>query len=240
MSLYDDVVLADGPAGYWPCFELSGTTTYDLSGNARNGTYQASPNPTLASITGPGLDARAPYYPAAGQSDITDNSAFSGAGASGVLTAECWAWVPSLPGAYMCMVGKGNVANYEWTLGMLTGGPWFSQFTTSNESSSSLVQSPGKAATQRWYHLVGIWDRANSYHAIWVNGRRDATAAPAFNMTDGTANLRIGNRADASGTPNASICRAAVYSKVLDGCRIMAHYRAGLASPRPRRHRLGR
>lgn len=40
-SPYRGVVLADGPYAYWPLNETGGTVAADLSGNNRNGTYQA-------------------------------------------------------------------------------------------------------------------------------------------------------------------------------------------------------
>lgn len=37
---YDDVVRADGPAGYWPMSDSSGTVLTDASGNGRHGQYR--------------------------------------------------------------------------------------------------------------------------------------------------------------------------------------------------------
>ena len=41
-SGYSDVILADGPLGYWRFGESSGTTAVDVSGNNLNGTYNSS------------------------------------------------------------------------------------------------------------------------------------------------------------------------------------------------------
>lgn len=238
---YEDVVLADGPSGYWPLNETSGSTAYDLGSTGVNGTYTNSP--TLGAYAFP-AGGRAPHFAGASSQQVTiaDNNAWSPDTTSQLWTAECWIYTNSVTGGGGNTVfGKGN----EWAIysqsdfGGVYGNACLAGFLTNSGGSadwSRLVGATGtwRTAHQRWAHVAIVGSATATSNELWVNGKLIATgtavsgSAPA-NQADA---LVIGYSVASAGRYHTGgIAHCAYYGKQLTRDRIIAHYRAGLARP---------
>lgn len=238
---YQDVVLADGPVGYWPLNETSGSTAYDLGSTGVNGTYTNSP--TLGAYAFP-AGGRAPHFAGASSQQVTiaDNNAWSPATTSQLWTAECWVNTNTVTG------GGGNVVfekNTEWAIysqsdfGTVFGNTCFATFIINSAGSGDwcrLVAATGtwRLAHQRWAHVVTIGGASGPACELWVNGKMltssgtGSGSAPANQATS----LVIGYSAASAGRYHTGgIAHCAFYGKQLTRDRIIAHYRAGLARP---------
>lgn len=228
---YGSLVLASGATGYWPLGETSGSSAMDRTTTANTGTYTAT---ALAALPAPGGNGRSPYMNASpSYADMASNSGYSGGGASGVVTVECWARPFAGTGSFQAYVSKFGIGSgCEYTMGVLSTGEAFWQPTTFNGGANSTATAPSALQSLVWHHLVGTWDKANNVQNLYIDGRLIVTTTCAITMTADVGHFRVGYRADASGAANAQICQVAVYQKVLNSGRIQLHYRAGIPSSR--------
>lgn len=231
---YAGIILADGATGYWPLGETGGSTVFDRTTTANSGTYTSAAPGVLPAPVG---NSRAPFFNnTPSYADIASNSGYSGGGASGVVTVECWARPCAATGGFQAYVSKviGSNSGFEYTMGVLSTGEAFWQPANLDGSANSTAIGP-VLPTFRWFHIVGTWDKANNVQNLYVNGRLAVSTTCAVTMTANTGHVRVGYRADATGATNANVCQVAIYQKVLNSGAIELHYRAGLPSFRRQR-----
>lgn len=227
---YDEVVLADSPAGYWKLDETSGTTAADSSGNGR----------TLSKGTGVTVGA-SPVMPSGvrsfdfpGTSSTANRLAINDAawqsphaGASGQMTVECWAGFDTLA-AIRTLWRKGAASNFEFGLEALTtGAVQFAVFTAAGGVAAIATSAAGVVTAGPGYHIVGTYDRAGNFVKVYVNGTEVATATTSANSADGTAVLEFGLRGSNTDRPMDGLAsHLALYPTALSAARVLAHYNA--------------
>lgn len=210
------------------------TTAVDGSGNGRNGSYTGSVITPAGRSTILGVS---PDF-AGGYVAVTDNSAYSAAGSSGILTVEAWVYLDSVSLSAQMIVSKWSTSgsNAEWDLRIQSDGtPLFNTAIADGSGSIWSADTVGPAITaSRLYHLVGTYDRGAPYSKLYVNGvlvSTQTTVVSGRTMSDGSGTLEIGHRGGGGGTvADGTISHVAVYSTALASDRIKAHYDAGITS----------
>ncbi|WP_233867049.1 arabinofuranosidase catalytic domain-containing protein [Paraburkholderia adhaesiva] len=249
-SPYRSVVLADGPYAYWPLNETGGTVAADISGNGRNGTYQAGAQ--LASgLLLPGMGAA--YVTLNGASNAyVDVSAAASFCASTPWSIECWVNVAAYPaaganGSYPPCTGVRFLGNSTWTGGSSRqngldlgiqhqnqgGQADVIYYWTGNNaqyfSANKTVAPPGTTA-----HYVYVMNGTGLSHppSIYVNGNLVTNAGNANLLNAPTIQsiLQIGSIGWNFGALQGVIGEVALYNYALTASQVAAHYAAGIAS----------
>ncbi|WP_233863468.1 arabinofuranosidase catalytic domain-containing protein [Paraburkholderia adhaesiva] len=239
-SPYRSVVLANGPYAYWPLNETSGTVAADISGNGRNGTYQAGAQ--LASgLLLPGMPGAYAGLTGASNSYV-DVSAAAQFCAGSAWSVECWVNVAS----YKQPSGSGhtngvsfldNAPNatssspgFQWGAfsspavdGLTNALQFWPQNYNEKIPSSGSAPIPGTAA-----HIVLTYNAGTI--CMYVNGAALASTWTAAANATPTTGLFIGTTCWTLGAMNGVIGEVAVYAYALSAQQIAAHYAAGIVS----------
>lgn len=229
MSEYERLILAANPAGYWPLGERSGTTAKAYGSTVLDGTYTAC---TVGVEPAPGGGTCPHFQSTSAKVAIVDDNAWSPqAGASGLITTECWA----KPDA--AMIGTGGMlickyGGYEYAL-QSNADNSVSLFVL-NTSVAVIGETKTPANTLvpgRWFHFCGTFDKAANVMEMYLNGRRvGGPNTISGTSSNGTAQLRLGNRGDNdAGGWIGRIAHCAIYPRVLPSYEIRQHFLAGLA-----------
>lgn len=222
---YAGVVLRDGPVGYWPLDETSGTTAFDRSGNGRNGTYTGTITPGARSSA----LGRAPDF-GGGYIDIADNSAFSPqAGANGLLTIEAWAQIDVL-GTLRYIFTKGNGAGYEWAT-QANVGNFYTGIVWNTGGGNAIGPVDGGVVNTSMHHIAWVASKAAPLGALYLDGVLVAsTVTSPDTSSDGPSPVQIGRRGDGyANTWDGLIQHVAIFPTALSAARIKAHYVAGIS-----------
>ncbi len=221
-SLYDGVVLADNPLGYWRLGETGGPTAADSSGNGWHGAYLGAPvfgrtgaltrNPdTSVSLTGTNAGVSAPD-----RHDFVGTAPFS---------VEAWVRPQNLGASsdYKTIVRKyGSGGGYWFWVNSIEG---FGFQRMSSTGSSKVAAGP--STTGVWLHLVATFDGAAL--RLYVNGAPRGSAGSAFALSDTTATVDIGIHNSLPGNSmNGDLDDVAIYGTALSAARVAAHYQKGL------------
>lgn len=231
---YQGVVLADGPVGYWPLDELTGTTATDRGSTGVNGAYTGTF--VYGAVPFPG-GGRAPYFDGSTSYVlIADNNAWSIS--NGAATWEFWLWPQrSNAGVVEGFFTKGSSVSgdREWVLYRNSGNLGNLAMLKWNGGTSGVSEEADCPSSQvsnqgRWFHVV-LTNGGGATWVYYVNGRRyAATITGSVTAVNLATSLRIGNTHSNDGSVlyQGFAAHFALYNKVLDGPRVMAHYRAGL------------
>jgi hypothetical protein len=220
-SAYHHVVGGDKPAAHWTIGEGSGTVASDLSGNGRNGTYQAG-----VALAQPG--ALAANSDTAGSFDGVDDSLSVGDDAAtrlnGSFTIEFWAKLDTFKNTYPGVIRKGaaNTANGYLIYYKPDGTLSFKRNNT------ELLTTTG-ALTTAYKHFVVTYD--GSTVRWYVNGAENANTARTYPTNAGTDGLVIG-QGDQAG--DQTMDEVALYNSALSAQQISDHSKpatAGRGSP---------
>ena len=225
---YQSTVLADQPVGYWRLSEMEGTNIANL------GTLGA---PAIGGAIGGVLLGQ----PGAVQSEADTAAFLDGSGRIEIpyaeelnpetFTYEVWANVdPSSFGSHRSPLSSRDDTPVGNTSGVIfyadPAETW--QFWNGRGTESWHVLGDAFVTQGLWTHLVGTYDGTNK--AFYVDGVLVSAARTSF-QPNRARPLRIG--AGANENPagnyffNGMVDEAAVYSGVLSGDRILAHYTAG-------------
>jgi hypothetical protein len=210
---YQDVVLADAPAGYWRLDETFGDTMNDLSGNARHGTYSA-----LRVVNQPGAIAGNACVSFGGNAyaSVPDNAAF----APTAITVEAWVYAAGTWNSSGIINRRtaGNVGGFTLEC---AGNMVFYVYTTAFVPCSAPAPTLGY-----WHHVVGVY--ASGRHEVWIDGVLAGTAATAGALNNPAgALLEIGRNVANTGLMfPGSLDEVAIYGTALSPRRIRAHYAA--------------
>lgn len=220
MSLHHQI-MQDSPRAYWPLNELSGTTAFDVSGNALHGTYTGAVTP---SAVGPG--GRSVLFNGAGQRMGAPSNALLNLG--DVLSIECWVRRNSASDVTHSLFGKGDSAmvirfladNTLQCLKSHIGAP----------TTSTVLTIPDLTV----FHHIAATKSAGAIPSIYVDGVLVSSGGTAGVFANGGNNWTLNSDQNSVGAyvepGNQYISHAAVFPTVLSADRIKAHYEAGVRS----------
>jgi hypothetical protein len=252
---YKSTVLSQGPVGYWrlnettppPVLPILATNAGSV-GASGNGEYlDADRGLTNSAIAGDpsghsvgfsglvdGNRVRIPFQPQWNQ--------------SGPMTIEFWAkpaqtnglacpaasveFIPGPPAqrnGWLCYQGDSKLGS---------GSGWiFREYDSRGLTSISTASYNMSIDTNRWYHIVGVYDGTNI--SMYVNGVLGVTTnfngVPRAN-TNSAVPLAFGARSDGVNgffTYSGAIDEGAIYDTALSPARILAHYQAGTNTAPP-------
>ena len=219
-TAYDAVVLADGPAGYWPLSDAAGTVAADKAG-AHPGAYQGG---YTLGATGIGDGAKAVTLDGATASQVSIAGIPAGAVVPPV-TLELWV-NPTAGNTYYALLTRttgGSGTPYDWYLHGPgpTGG--YSSLTapTASPPSARSPSAPGITSPSP------TTPPATPTPSSSTSTAPPAAHSPMARSPTPARRLLVGNRGDGVTAFKGSLAKAAWYSKVLSPARIAAHYAAG-------------
>src|ERR1039458_3012785 len=207
-TTYDSLIVADGPLGFWPLNESSGTTATDVTGNGHNGTYTGGFTLGQAGI-GDGETA-ASFNGSTGYVTVPDASALR---LVPPFSIESWVY-PSSWGNYPMIVTKAVAISdsFEFRLHAGTG-----KLAYYGGTDSRTVATVPKSV---WSYVVAAYDGINI--RLYINGVLSATTPWTGTPAASTDPLRIGARSDGYYFPG-KIAKPAVYNYALTPTQIGAH-----------------
>lgn len=225
MSYYDEVVLADGAAGYWELDETSGTTADDKNTtNNNDGAYTGTFS--LAAVAGavdadsavslPGSTGNYVTIPDANSLDFGDT-----------MTFECWVKVTTL-GATYGLISKTGTNGPRLILAS-SGGGTTCTFRMTRNGTAIVSATTAISDTTTWHHLV-MTKNGNSSGStrLYVDGV-DVTGSDTPVAISSTSNvLLLGASATNSQSLDGKIQKVAVYSTVLTPTQVLNHYTIGV------------
>jgi hypothetical protein len=218
-SPYRAAVLADAPLAYWPFDEVSGTKSFDLSGNGRDALHVLE-----VQLRQPGA------LPSTGTAIAVEKG--SGATAGDVLdlpagapfSLEAWIHAPGPSAGHRCIIGKSRGTNgvgyhlfVDEDLSFHIHGKR-ADGTTAQEGVYNVTVPLGA-----WTHVVATFDGRAA--ALYVDGALVGTKAITVKLEDTTSPLVVG-MPDCSEQDigfNGQIDEVAVYGTALGADRVRAH-----------------
>lgn len=228
LSNYQNTILADGPAAYWPLNDPSGSVAKDLSSNGNTATYINSPTLGTNSITantgfGATLNGTNQYIELASPPAVLQLAQgsfefwidFSSVGSGvGILDTA----YSSSPVNFAIQLGTalGTTSGTNWCSGNYTGSAW-----------QGYVGTAGPTAATA-YHVVYTYNGTTA--SLYINGTLLGSTTASTTITPTSNAIYIGRRWDTSGTSNyvtGTISNVAIYSSILTSTQILNHYNAG-------------
>lgn len=230
-SVYESLVLSDGPVGYWRLGETSGITAYDLAGSS-HGTYICLGPASNLTLGQPGAIA--------GDSDtavvLKGKATAANLNDTGYvvvndprtadfpldvtrLTMEAWIKWDGSSGPNM-IVNKDN--SYEM---QISGG----SLQAAIQAGSWTWKTGGTVVANQWQHVAVTYDGADERH--YVNGQLVyTTPLTASSITPNNSSFQIGHR-EWTGQPspfNGAVDEVAIYNKALTAEQLATHYATGV------------
>lgn len=237
---YLDEVLADSPYAFYRLDETAGTQAADASGNARHGTYVATP--TLGAASGhPTQLGTAVAFNGTSQYATLAVDGFGGLLTSG-YTVEFWLKTAATNVvAVFGVFNDGTTTAYRLRLNVNAAGVTtigtHQVFTRGEDGASGEWAFTAALHDNAWHHVViaSVPTSSTIRHA-WVDGT-PATVS-GTNVTGSIANftypltLAANNSRGTIGTfAAATLNEVAFYPSVLSETRVQAHYTAALQVP---------
>lgn len=195
MSTLQNYITSLSPVGYWPLDELTGTTAYDRSGNARHGTYNGSPalaSRNLLNMRACNFDGTDDFVSIPSTGLNTGGNAFS---------QFFMILVDSLPsgGALVSTAYPSTVAyTVNWDDGSPGSGSGTTRFTISRYS-GGWQAAAGTTLTTGVVHTITITSSGTAI-LLYQDGLLTATLNSTAGASSGTHYLM--RRWDTSGTNN--------------------------------------
>ncbi len=245
-SPYRAVVLADAPYAYWPLNETSGTLAADISGNGRNGSYQAGAQLGKGTLL-PGMSSA--YVGLSGAANAyVDVSAATQFCAGSAWSAECWTNVSAYTvsgsdGSHGTPWGTNTgvrfLGNQTWTggSGSASGIDWGIEAVASGSASYNVILWPASyqnvqsgtntapASGTANHHVVTY---SNGTYSLYLNGALLASASKGDVTIQ--SGLQIGSAGWTCGAFDGVIGEVALYASALTPQQVAAHYASGVAS----------
>jgi len=223
---YKQEVLNDTPDVYLRLGESSGTVATDVSGNARNGTYNGTgvTYSTTGALT-TDADTAVTLDGTAGKIDLPVGYNPSGAG----ITVEAWYYialstdVSTSPRLVANAKTNTTFTGFQLRLDSASGCAFQ---IGSGSTSSTVLATAGAVTAATWHHLVGTYD--SSTLRLYQDGVLLNTAAYTGSVTASATQVSIGRLITPSGNFfKGGIDEVAIYPSVLTLARIKEHYRTG-------------
>jgi hypothetical protein len=234
---YGQLILADGPVGYWRLGDAAGTTAKDEIGNAHPGTYFGGVTLGEPGVTGANTAAR--FDGTTGCIGVGEFFRFPG---RVPYSAEGWVKLTEYGAEGTRIIsteGFPTGVRSGWNLSASygdTGYPYFDSWSSEGTDNqyvmgaySKVSPDEGTLILNEWNHVVGTFD--DTQESIWVNGvLRDRVRQSTLNHPN-QGTFSIGCASNGSGAiylgAHGAIDEVAVYDKVLTDAQVMAHFAAG-------------
>ena len=228
---YEQVVLGDNPVAYWRLEETTGTTAYDSSGNAKDGTYTGGV--TLGQAGGPMGGMAARFDGSSGHVQLpgtwggTDWSA---------LTIEAWVNTDSpVTGDFQSIVASSNESSLNFAhfhLGT-SYGTGARVMTGGGAAWAEVQPPPSPTPTGVWRHIALVAQSGDT--RVYVDGLRTGTGSTlqfTYIVPSYAGDVAIGRGGyGGGGNPGrwfkGLIDEVAIYKTALSDQQVLAHYIAG-------------
>jgi hypothetical protein len=240
---YSNTVCADTPTFYWRMDATSGTSETDKA-DSSNGTYASGftlqatgiPANTDKAVTFDGTSGTKMVAIATGGGTSKGPSIGNGVG----WTAEIWVKFTNFtdPGGGVIGVFTryGHALQYQWDMALFTGTSKIRMqfWNDCNGSTATSIIAGAAASTGTWYHLVATTVGTGTQIGtgeFFINGVSQGTASN-FNIcanADASGDVEVANTEDNSLPFTGVADEPAIYTSVLSGTRITAHYNCGNA-----------
>lgn len=206
----DGLVLALD-AGNTKSYPGSGTTWFDKSGNARNGTLTNGPTFATGSIVFDGTDDFVSFSSYPTQTQITCE-AWVKVDTSNISTPFVAGWVMGVEGNFRIIY---NLTGWSWVCATTSNG-WYSPGTAIDYNYSSSISNI-------WFQVVGTYN--SSHNSLYVNGTLQSTGSTiSGNVNGGGFNISQGVSNVAYQKGSGSIYRT--YNKALSASEIQQNFNA--------------
>lgn len=225
---YKDVVLSDGPIGYWRLGETTGTTSADASGHGHDLTFHSGVNRGLSGALSCDADMAAGFVSTAkGWLEAAPATALEPASA---LSIELWFLQTGTLSANEKVIYYSYYNADPW-------GSWGFQRSGSTQNvfvfelnlgnKAKWLNSTSVLAKDTWYHVVLTYDGA--LMALYLNGALNASMAATgtIGYNHSAYGLAVGAWALPTSYFTGSVDELAIYDKALSATRVSAHYAAG-------------
>lgn len=215
INTYNELILKDQPAAYWPMNDVSGpgVPKLDFSINKRHFNV-ASASLSMVVDNSDHIVDRTPFnISTTGYAYSTPTVVLSG---TANITLECWIKLIANPLNDTAVIYNGNggangygiVIDANRTIQLLRGGIAY------GANSTSVVP------LNRWTHIA--LTRGATQWLYWINGVQDAT-------NPGTSNPGAPGTNSHVNICSGQMCCAAMYASELTGNQLLSHYYAGLS-----------
>ncbi|NTV30970.1 DUF2341 domain-containing protein [candidate division WWE3 bacterium] len=217
---------APDPIAYYKLDEKTGTTSvYDSSGNGFTGTMNSlSSDDWVTGKYGAALD-----FDAVNDSvSIADNDAFS-VNTTNQLSVMGWVYVDSLT-SLIEPISKGAGSNYEWFIRVDNSNNSVRAYLTTSSGADYLTAlgTSNTFTVGAWNHIAMTANLSIPELRLYVNGVNIATGTtPSGSYTNGTAQVRIGERADGSRDLDGIVDDVKIYNYARTARQIIEDMNAG-------------
>lgn len=219
-----DATSCSVPLLHWKMDERTGTTTtYDSSGNGRDGTLGGISNSDWVTGkygSGINLDNSDDYI------SIADNDVFS-VNNTNQLTVEAWVKLDSVS-LTQEIVSKGSGSNYEWALRVNGDGTLYGYLYQSGGGDYMVTPFSSTLVTNTWYHIAMVANISTPSLKLYLNGNQiaeDTTSSGSY--TNGTAAVRVGERADGLRDVDGVVDEVKIYGYARTGAQVAWDYNLG-------------
>lgn len=219
-----DDATCSAPLLHWKFDENSGTsTTYDSSGNGRDGTLNNIGNSDwVVGKYGSGLNLEN----ANDSVSIADNDVFS-VNNTNQLTVEAWVKLDST-NLTQEIVNKGSGSNYEWAIRVNSDGAVYAYLYQAGGGDYMVTPFSSTLVANNWYHIAMVANTSTPSLKLFLNGvliAEDTTTAGSY--TNGTAAVRVGERADGNRDVDGVVDEVKIYGYARTGSQIAWDYNQG-------------
>ncbi len=228
VKLYKTTVPDDpdtGLVGYWPFNgpDITGTTAYDRSGSANNGTLTNSPTKAIGKV-GQALSFNGTNQYAR----VTNASALN---PTTYVSASMWVKVTSPPGQFKYLLSKGAASANPPMYGFFNNVSGDLQFIVTKNLAGTYY-SPAKTASaiydNTWHYITGVYD--GSYVRLYVDGIEVGSGTAMTGSIGTHANdLFIGSYDATTGYFPGIFDEPRIYNRALSASEIWGLYQAGAA-----------
>jgi hypothetical protein len=214
---YRNVVLTDGPAGYWRLGETSGGAV-DETGHAAGGTYTGAVTLGVpGALTGDSnLSAR--FDGSTAYVKVPDNTSLH---VGDTFTYELWVKREATQGVTQRFLHKGGGAP---SLGFGTNNKLV--LLPGGSGATATATSTITITDRNWHYVVATKNGTQTH--IYIDGSDRTALATNTTMTSNTTALNIGRASTGSAYFDGDIDEVAVYPFALSPQQVQAHFWAGL------------
>lgn len=214
--------LRNGLVGWWTMdgTDMAGTNVYDKSGNGYTGISTGDVTKTTGKL-GQALK----FYGSGDYVVVTDNDALTPA----KLTISAWIKPSSLVADKVYFGKGGEFWIYYQAAGVnCDGAPVFNFIYQSSGTTWKCANGTTTPATNRWYHVVGIFD--GSTIKIYVNGIQEGSATSVLATNNSSWNLTIGGWINVGYDQAGTVDDARIYNRALSASEIKQLYQTGASA----------
>ncbi|MBW2529032.1 MAG: LamG domain-containing protein, partial [Deltaproteobacteria bacterium] len=221
---YEDVVLSDGPLGFWRFGESSGAVAYDSSGHGRHADYTGNVDHDVAGALVGDPDDAVGF--AGSQADVRHGYTFDDFDGTDPYTLETWFRADQYDGAYRHIFNKDFTGtNGRHNIGVFVCTGELLGFERIIASTKHQAQAP-LPTVGVWTHIVGTYDGSDL--KLYVDGDLIQTTADDRSQDSKPVPSYIGAKRPDLNVLFGALDEFAIYGHALPAHRVRAHYDAGM------------